>query len=357
MSEPVPRDGGTGRGGKRRLLIVVALMACVGLWTLGRLWWRSAHLIETDNAYVSAHIHPVSSRIAGIVERVLVEDHQYVRRGQTLVELDPVDQTLKIEQLQAEIRISERQLAENAAQTSQAEAQESSAVAQIAQSEAQLRRAREDAERMNRLYDGQLRLVSRSQVDAANADYAVATADLRARREGGLRAAQAQVEASRSAREVILSRIDSLNVQLKELRQQLAYTRILAPASGRVGGRTVEVGARVQAGQQFAAIVQKDVWVTANFKETQLSRLRPGMAAKVKVDGIPDLVLDGSVQSLSPATGAQFSLLPPDNATGNFTRIVQRVPIRIALKPEQIAPYADRLLPGMSAVVEIDDPR
>ncbi len=344
----------TDRRSKRRLLVVVAIIAVIGLWAAGRLWWRSTHLIETNNAYVSGHIHPVSSRIAGIVERVMVEDNQFVRKGDPIVELDPTDQQLKIEQLQAEIQTAERQLSENDAQEAQARAQYATAGAQVSQSEAQLQRARREAERMNQLYDNDQRLVSKAQVDTANTEYASATADLRARRDGGVRAAQAQIAATRSARGVLESRIEDLKVQLKDLRQQLAYTRIVAPVSGRVGGRTVEIGARLQAGQQFAAIVQKEIWITANFKETQLAKLRTGLIAKVRIDAIPDRVLVGRVDSFAPATGAQFALLPPDNATGNFTKIVQRVPIRIVLRPEDMAPYAGRLMPGMSAVVEIE---
>lgn len=342
------------RRSKRRLLIVVAVLAAIALWAGTRLWWRSAHLIETNNAYVSGHIHPLSSRVAGIVDRVMIEDNQFVRKGDPLIELDPTDQLLRIEQLQAQIRTAEKQLSENDAQQAQARAQHATATAQVSQSEAQLMRAKREAERMNQLYGNDRRLVSKAQVDTANTEYASATADLRARRDGGVRTAEAQIAATQSARGVIESRIEDLKVQLKDLRQQLAYTRTVAPVSGRIGGRSVEVGVRLQAGQQFAAIVQKDIWIIANFKETQLAEMRPGLVAKIHIDAIPGHVLNGRVDSLAPATGAQFALLPPDNATGNFTKIVQRVPIKIVLRPEDIAHYADRLVPGMSAVVEIE---
>jgi membrane fusion protein, multidrug efflux system len=338
----------------RRLLFIVAIAALAALWVGGRTWWRGHYTVETDNAYVSGHIHPVSARSAGIVSKVLIEDNREVREGDVLVELDPTDQNLKIEQIEAQIRASRRQLAENDAQAAQARAQRASAVAQVDQAAAQLVRARQDAERLHHLYGSQMKAVSKAEVDGADAAFAIAQADLRAHREGSVSAAKAQMEAARSAREVIKAQIDVLNVQLKDARQQLAYLRVVAPAGGRVGGRSVEVGARVQPGQQLAAIIPENVWITANFKETQLAVLRPGSPAKLRIDAVPGPVLSGKVDSFSPATGSQFSLLPPDNATGNFNKIVQRVPVKIVLDPQGLEQLRGRLAPGMSAVVEVE---
>jgi len=145
-----------------------------------------------------------------------------------------------------------------------------------------------------------------------------------------------------------------LQAQLKDAEQQLGYNRIVAPVTGRVGRKSIEVGTRIQPGQQLAAIVQDDVWVTANFKETQLAGIVPGQAVKVEIDALPDHELIGRVDSFSPASGNQFALLPADNATGNFTKIVQRVPVKITFRPEDLRKYAGRLAPGMSTVVEID---
>lgn len=338
----------------RRLLLIVGVLALGALWVFGRMWWRSHHVVETDNAYIAGHIHPVSARSAGIVSKVLLSDNRDVRQGDVLVELDPTDQNLKIEQIEAQIQASRQQLAESDAQAAQAKAQHASAMAQVAQAEAQLRRARQDADRLHQLHSAQMKAVSQAEVDGADSALAMAQADLRARREGNLRAAQAQWDAARSAREVIKAQIEVLNVQLKDARQQLAYLRVLAPSGGRVGGRSVEIGARVQPGQQLAAIVEDDVWVTANFKETQLAVLRPGQLAKVRIDAIPGAVLAGKVDSFSPATGAQFALLPPDNATGNFNKIVQRVPVKIVLEAPGVQPLKGRLAAGMSVVVEVE---
>jgi membrane fusion protein (multidrug efflux system) len=198
-----------------------------------------------------------------------------------------------------------------------------------------------------------MKAVSKAEVDAANAARASATADVAARRDNAS-AAQAQIAAAASARDVLKAQIKVLQAQLKDARQQLGYNRIVAPVAGRIGKRSVEVGARVQPGQQLAAIVQDDVWVTANFKETQLAGLQPGQEVKIDIDALPGRELIGHVDSFSPASGNQFALLPADNATGNFTKIVQRVPVKITLDPNDVKKLAGRLAPGMSSVVEID---
>jgi membrane fusion protein (multidrug efflux system) len=175
-----------------------------------------------------------------------------------------------------------------------------------------------------------------------------------AARQDAVSAAQAQIAAAASARDVIKAQVTVLQTHLKEARQQLAYNEIIAPVAGRIGKRSVEVGARVQPGQQLAAIVQDEVWITANFKETQLAGIVPGQAVHVVVDAMPHNPLVGRVDSFSPASGNQFALLPADNATGNFTKIVQRVPVKIVLRAEDVRKLGGRLVPGMSALAEIE---
>jgi len=337
----------------RRVLLVAGLVALAALGAGGRMWWRSHYFVETENAYVSGHVHPLSARIAGVVTRVLVEDNQVVRAGDVIAELDPADQRLKIEQIQAQIDSAEQQVLQAEAQSAQVLAQAGAAAAQVLQSEAQLLRARQDAERYGQLYNDQMKAVSKAELDAANATRSGATAELAARRDGAT-AAKAQATASASAREVAKAQVRVLRVALKDAQQQLAYNQVLAPVAGRVGKRSVEVGMRVQPGQQLAALVQDEVWVTANFKETQLAELRPGQSVKVSIDALPGHTLMGKLDSFAPASGAQFALLPADNATGNFTKIVQRVPVKIVLKPEDIKALGGRLVPGMSALTEVE---
>jgi len=347
----LPANGS--KGPPKRVLIVVGLIAAVALVAGGRMWYRSHYFVETDNAYVSGHVHNVSTRIPGVVTKVLFDDNQIVKAGDVLVELDPADQRVKVDQIQAQIASVQQQIVQADATVEQARAQASAARAQVAQSQANLVRAQQDADRYGQLYNSQMKAVSKAEVDAATAARAGATADVTARRDN-VTAAQAQISAATSARGVLQAQVKVLQTQLKDAQQQLGYNQIVAPISGRIGKRSVEVGARVQPGQQLAAIVQDDVWVTANFKETQLPGLVPGQQVKISVDALPDKELVGRVDSFSPASGNQFALLPADNATGNFTKIVQRVPVKITFTPEELKKYSGRLVPGMSTEVEID---
>jgi len=341
------------RSPNRRVLVIAALVAIAAICVGGRMWWRSHYFRETDNAYVSGHVHPVSSRIAGVVTRVLVEDNQLVQAGDVIAEFDPADQRVKIEQVRAQIAANESQTVQAEAQISQARAQASATAAQVVQAEAQLLHARQDAERFRTLYNSQMKAVAKSELDAANASYAVAAANVTARSDSS-GAARAQISVATSARDALKAQKKVLEAQLKDAELQLAYNRILAPVSGRIGKRTLEVGARVQPGQQLCAIVQDNVWVVANFKETQLDGLKPGQLARVTVDALPGRELTGRIDSFAPASGAQFSLLPADNATGNFTRIVQRVPVKIVFRPDQLKSLENVLVPGMSSLVEVD---
>jgi membrane fusion protein (multidrug efflux system) len=334
-----------------RGVLAIIVLGAVGFGA--KMWYHSTHYVETENAYVAGHVTPVSSRISGVVTRVLVEDNQTIKAGDVIAELDPADQHVKVEQIEAQIASAQQQVLQADAQVAQTRAQALAATAQVAQSQAQLVRANQDAERFGQLYSTTMKAVSKAEVDAANANRAGATADLAARR-GNVEAAQAQISAAGAARDVVKAQIKVLQAQLKDARQQLGYNKIIAPVGGRLGKRSVEVGARVQPGQQLAAIVQDEVWVTANFKETQLAGIKPGQEVKVAIDALAKQHLTGRVDSFSPASGNQFALLPADNATGNFTKIVQRVPVKITLRGDDVKNLNGRLVPGMSANVEIE---
>jgi membrane fusion protein (multidrug efflux system) len=336
----------------KRVLIVVGVIALLAIGAGGRMWYRSSHFVETENAYVTGRMHQVSSRVAGVVTKVLVVDNQMVKAGDVLALLDPADQSVRVEQIQAQIASMEQQVKQSDAQLLQVRAQAGAAGAQVRQAEAQLLRARQDAERFGQLYNDTMKAVSKSEVDASSAARAGAVADVAARRDNAA-AAQAQIGAAEAGRDVLKAEIKVLQAQLKDARQQLAYNSIVAPVAGRIGRRSVEVGARVQPGQAMLAVVEDNVWVVANFKETQLGGLAPGQAVSLEVDALPDHHLVGRVDSFSPASGNQFALLPADNATGNFTKIVQRVPVKITLDPQDVKKYAGRLVPGMSVVAEV----
>ena len=338
---------------KARVFTVLGIMIVAGLAFGGRMYWRSQNFVETENAYLAGHVHPVSSRIVGVVTKVLVEDNQIVKEGQVIAELDPADQHVKLEQIQAQIAAAEQQVLQADAQAAQARASASAAQAQVAQAQAQSQRAQQDAERYGQLYNTQMKAVAKSELDAAVAARTSAQADVAARKDAAL-AAQAQVGAAQSAREVIKAQIKVLQAQAKDAQLQLGYNRIVAPVAGRLGKRSIEVGARVQPGQQLAAIVEDKVWVTANFKETQLAGLKPGQEVEVTIDALPGEHLKARLDSFSPASGNQFALLPADNATGNFTKIVQRVPVKLTFSDADLQRLAGRLVPGMSALAEVD---
>ena len=351
-----PASGAPAGAGKsppnKRVLGIVAVLALVALGAGGRMWYRSVTFVDTENAYITGHVHPVSSRIAGVVTKVYIEDNQVVKAGDVIAELDPADQNVRVEQIQAQIASARQQVIQAEAQIMQTRAQASAATAQVAQSQAQVVRANQDAARFGQLYNSTMKAVSKAEVDAANATKTGAAADLNARRDN-VKAAEAQIAAAQSARDVLKSQVKVLETQLKDASQQQAYNRIVAPVSGRIGKRSVEVGVRVQPGQQLAALVQDDVWVVANFKETQLPGLAPGQAVDMKVDALPDYKLIGRIDSFAPASGNQFALLPADNATGNFTKVVQRVPVKVTLDPSDQKKLAGRLVPGMSVNVEV----
>jgi membrane fusion protein (multidrug efflux system) len=340
-------------GTPQRVRIIVGLILLCALTIGARVWWRSHFYEETDNAYLAGHVSTVAPRIAGVVTKVLVADNQLVRAGDILVELDPADQDVRVQQIKAQLAQIEAQIEQTSAQIAQTNAELKSVKAQVKHAEAQLTRAQADAERYASLHTSDMKAVSKAELDAAIAARDSAVADLHSQ-ENQVNASLAKVSVSQASRQALEANRDVLQAQLKEAQLQQGYSRVYAPVSGRIGRKNVEIGTRVQAGQQLLAIVQDGIWVTANYKETQLPGIYPGQQASIRVDALPGQTLNGHVESFSPASGGQFSLLPPDNATGNFTKIVQRIPVKIVIDNEDYKKNAGRLAPGMSAIVEID---
>lgn len=348
--QPVPAAGGR-KSRKGRLILAIILLASAAV--AARMWWHSHYFEETDNAYLSAHVSVISPRISGVVHKVLVTDNQLVRAGDPLVELDTADQEVQIDQIKAQIDQIDEQIRQIDEQRKQTHAEAQAAQALVARAEAQFRRNDAEAKRVSSLHDVQLKSVSKSELESTVAARDSASAEVRAQQYLA-KAASAKSSAVEASRTAATAQKKVLAAQLRDAELQLKYTRIVAPVSGRIGKKSVEVGTRVQAGQQLLAIVQDGVWVTANFKETQLHGLYVGQQARVKIDTFPGQEFTGKVDSFSPASGAQFSLLPPDNATGNFTKIVQRMPVKVVLDPKEVKAMGARLAPGMSAIVEID---
>jgi membrane fusion protein (multidrug efflux system) len=318
-----------------RVIVLIAFLLCGSAWG-----YRAVHRIlayeETENAYLTGHVHQVASRISGTVTEVLVEENTDVKKGDVLVRLDPRDTQSRIEQAAA-------QFAQAEAQVTHSDSQIADAKARVAQAEAQFKKAQSDYGRVKDLSDK--KVASKQEFDAATAAFDAARA--------GVESARAAAKASEASRQMMEAQKQTAQAVLDDARLQNSYTVITAPSDGRVGRRNVEVGNRLQPGQPVFAIVEPEVWIEANFKETQLSKMRKGQNVEVTIDALPGAHFEGTVESFSPASGAQFAMLPPDNATGNFTKVVQRVPVRIHFDPQSIAGFADRLRPGLSAVVSV----
>jgi membrane fusion protein, multidrug efflux system len=364
---------------KKSLIIpLIVLLAAAGLlfgiaghWTS---WRGSRPDQETDDAYLKADMTPLSTRISGTVRRVNVSDYQSVKAGQMLIELDDDDYGATLKQSQAALAGSKAAFEDNQAAKKIQDAQIDAASAGVVQAQAaidaakagiaavspELDRALIELHRQQALFD--TKAATHQQLEAATAQEGqlsgqieACKADL-ARAEGALVTSQSQLEAAKRQREALNTKDDVYKADIEAKKAaiivaqvNLAYTRITAPTDGTVGERHVLAGQLVAPGTQTIDLVKSDIWVQANFKETQLTNMRVGDSADVRIDTFPNRVFHGKVDQLSPASGSQFALLPPDNATGNFTKVVQRVPVKVTLSPGQ--PYLDRLRPGFSAVV------
>lgn len=332
---------------KHRGLWLAALVVAVAALALGLRWWRfySTH-VSTDDAYVHADIAQITPRIAGTVEALLVDENWPVTTGQALVRLDPSDYDLSLRQADANLASARQQVEQERAAVRAAQSHVDVAEAELAQARLDYTRASElakgevvSAERLDR---------TRTALRAAEARYAQA---------------QRELERSRATLGIPLDApiTDAAVVrQAQAARDQAAllrsYTELQAPSAGVIAKRLVEVGQRVQPGQPLMAVVPiQDVFINANFKETQLRDVRVGQPATVVADLYPGVEYAGHVESLPPGTGAAFALLPPENATGNWVKVVQRLPVRIAL---DAPPPADRpLWVGLSMHVTIDTSR
>lgn len=339
----------------RRLAIplacVIVAAAFVVLATLRWDEWVSSAAIQTTNdAYVRADLSQLSSRVAGEVKTVAASDYQRVKAGDLLVEIDPADYEAQVAQAEAAVAGAQAAL-DNLA--NQVELQ----YATIAQSEAQRTSAEALQVEAQQEQDRQQSLIqtasgTRQRLEQATAALAKAQADVRASR-ALIAAQQHQLEVLAGTKKQRAADVLAAQAALKAARLKLGYTRIVAPFDGIVGARQVQPGDYVNVGSNlFNVVPLPNVYVIANYKETQLTRVKPGQPVDITIDSFPREVLHGHVARISPASGSQFALLPPDNATGNFTKVVQRIPLRIEFDKGQ--PLLDSLRPGMSAVTRID---
>jgi len=377
-------------------LIFVGLLLLVGVFFL----WRYLESYEsTDDAQIDGHVNSVSARVSGHVLKLNVEDNQYVEKGTVLVEIDPADYQVAVAQARAEYADAQAQAdaahinvpindVSTASQVSGAESgvnnaqagiaaarqQFEAAKSQIAEAEANNVKAQNDLVRYKQLIDKQE--ISQQQYDQAVASAESSAATLRASRSNAdalaaqveqaqakLQQASADLRTANTAPQtmrVIHARAQSAQANadqkkaaLDQAELNLLYTKVIAPVSGAVSNRTVEVGQNVQPGQEMMKIIpldENDIWVTANFKETQLRKMKPGLSAEVSVDATGK-TYKGHVDSIAGASGARFSLLPPENATGNYVKVVQRIPVKIVFEHDAVKGH--ELRPGMSVVPKV----
>ncbi len=359
----VPFQTGRRFNVKRWLAFGILAAAAIGGAPYAKSYWDwSFSHVSTDNAFIDGDIAQVSSRIAGHVAKVYVNDNQTVHTGDLLVELDPADFQAALDEAngglvaaQADLSAAKSAVEEANAQIAAAEANVAQAKAQAASREAELQRAQAD-----------LAQYSRARATAAVSTLEWGKADTNARTaqaafdaaQKSTAAAEAQVNQAHAAAQarqgqvaVAEARINTATAALEKARLSLSYTKLVAPSDGRVTRKSVEPGNFVIPGQPLFALVSPDVWVTANFKETQLTQMRPGQKAELEVDAYPGMKLHGHVESIQQGAGARFSLLPPENATGNYVKVVQRVPVKIVLDEQ---PANGRVLgPGMSVTPTI----
>lgn len=328
---------------------VAGLLVAGGVYGYG--YWTTGRFLEsTNDAYVQADYTIIAPKVSGYIAEVMVDDNQPVKTGQVLAKIDDRDFSTALAQAQADVEAAEASIRNIDAQLALQEATVDQASADIASAEAGVTFAKQDHSRYQDLMKTGYGTVQRAQL--ANADLQQQTALLQHDR-AALVAAQKQIEVLKTQRSEADAQLAHNQAVAQQATLNLSYTTITAPIDGVVGARSLRTGQYVQAGTQLMALVPLQAsYIVANFKETQLTEMRDGQPATIEVDSFPGALIHGRIDSLAPASGLEFSLLPPDNATGNFTKIVQRIPVKIVLDPNDA--FAGRLRSGMSVEPTID---
>jgi membrane fusion protein (multidrug efflux system) len=331
--------------------VAVLLLALGGGATYGHYWWTTGrYLISTDDAYVGAKSATLSPKVSGYIADIAVADNTRVAKGDVIMRIDDGDYRLAVQTARDQVSTQEATVERLARQTAAAEASVEQTKAQLASADAGSTRARLELARQLDLASRQVN--SRQSLEQAQASYDQSVAGVRAA-QAAIEVATANVDVLKAQQEEAKRTLQQYRTALEKAERDLSFAVIRAPYDGVIGNRAVQVGDYVQPTQRLASLVPLDaVYIDANFKETQLAKVHPGQPVSISIDAFPDRKLEGKVDSIAPASGSVFSLLPPDNATGNFTKIVQRLPVRI-LVPAAIADQS-LLRPGMSVVVSVN---
>jgi membrane fusion protein (multidrug efflux system) len=341
----------TKRLGRRAIAVCVGLaVAAAGCW-VGVKYWTVWRFIEsTDDAYVQADSTIVAPKVSGYIAGLLVDDNQSVKAGQTLAQIDDRDYRAALDEATASVAAATASVANLGAQITAQGSQIRQADARVAAATASLGLSQRNDARRRKM--AQVGYGSEEQADDASTDTKEKTAGLERLQAAALSTRQ-QVDVLTTQRQLAQAQLARAEAARRQAELNLSYTTITAPIDGTVAARTVRLGQYVQAGTQLMALVPlQRVYVIANFKETQLTDVHPGQPAGISVDTFPGDEIRGRVETLAPASGLEFSLLPPDNATGNFTKIVQRIPVKVVFAADDA--LMGRLRPGMSVEVSID---
>jgi membrane fusion protein (multidrug efflux system) len=337
----------------RRLAMAgaVVLLVAGAAGTFGYHWWTVGRFIEaTDDAYVSAHNTTLAAKVAGYISSIAVEDNSHVRAGDVIATIDDGDYRLAADSARDKVATQQATVDRIGRQIVAQQASVEQAKAQLVSAQAAATRTRLELDRQQTL--AQREFASRQTLEQAQSNRDQGVAGVQSA-QAAIDAAEANVDVLKAQQQEAAKALEELRTALAKAERDLSFTVIRAPVDGVIGNRAVQTGDFVQTGQRLASLVPlDDVYVDANFKETQLAHLRPGQKVAITVDALPDQAIEGTITSLAPASGAVFSLLPPDNATGNFTKIVQRLPVRVSV-PLDVATLRV-LRPGMSVVVSVN---
>jgi membrane fusion protein (multidrug efflux system) len=363
---PANSDTSVGKGINKKkkisiiIFIILALIGAVVIYFYLR--YKATH-ITTDDAFIDGHIHTIASKVSGTVKGIYVEDNQLVKKGAILLEIDPVDYDVKVKEassilnkesaklveIDARIEASKRKLSE-------LNATMKAAKANLELQEANLKLAEIDLKRAVNLYEKEA--IPKERYDNTKTGYEVAVSRAKAateqlkRAEMTVETQKALIKQAEASRPSQLSVIKEKEARLKAAELNYGYTKLLAPSDGHVTKKSVEIGNQIQDGQPLMTVVPlDDIWVVANYKETQLEKVKPGQKVKMKVDSYPGKEFTGKVESIMAGSGAVFSLFPPENATGNYVKVVQRIPVKILLDKNTDPQHVLRI--GMSAVPTI----
>lgn len=341
------QNGAPKKNNRLRHLFAGVAALVVGLATGAYYLEFVAPFESTDDAFIDAHVTPVAPQVAGRVAQLFVKDNQAVKPGDVLLQIDPRDYQAKLDQQRANLTAAQSRLQQAGAQLTADQARVGQEKANVVAAEAQAKQAESDYKRYQSVGDLG---VSASRLDLAGTQARSAAAEVDAARNKEL-AAEAQASLDQASIQTAAAEVQRSEAAVRQAQLDLSYTQVKAPEAGYVTHRTVEAGAYIQPGQALLAIVPRHVWVIANFKETQLTHMRPGQPVQVEVDAYPQIKFKGHVDSIQHGSGASFSLLPPENASGNYVKVVQRVPVKIVL---DAASHPNVVLgPGMSVEPEV----